>query len=137
MLPDARVMADLHEVIDLCAFADYRVAERSPVDCRARSNFGAVLDDDAAQLRNLRVTTLAGCKPKSRLTDLRAGENRHIIPHIGMRDRDIAADLAIPSNGDAAPDHAVGANARAATNLCAWADHDPGSYAHAFAPLRS
>ena len=53
MPADLHIVADLHQIIELAAFADHRVAQRAAVDGGAGADLDAVLDDDAAQLRNL------------------------------------------------------------------------------------
>src|SRR5690606_4177711 len=49
------VVADLHEVVDLAAFADHRIAQGPAVDGRIGADLDAILNDHAAQLRDLAV----------------------------------------------------------------------------------
>ena len=50
--PDADVVRDLHEIVDLGALADDRVAGRAAVDRGVGADLHVVLDDDAAGLRD-------------------------------------------------------------------------------------
>src|SRR5262245_61493752 len=47
---DPTVVPDLHEVIDLGALTDHRVAQSAAIDCRVGTDLDAVLNDDAAEL---------------------------------------------------------------------------------------
>ena len=49
------VVADLHEIVDLGAFADDRVAIGAAVDRRPGADLDVVLDDDAADLRHFQM----------------------------------------------------------------------------------
>src|SRR5205807_1490509 len=55
MLTDLSVVADLDEVVDLGSAADARGAELGSIDAGVGSDFDIVLDDDHADLWNLRV----------------------------------------------------------------------------------
>ena len=63
---DLRVVPDLHQIIDLGAFADHRVAQRAAVDGGAGADLDPVLDDDAAELRNLDVARRRTTQSRSR-----------------------------------------------------------------------
>ena len=60
MSADRDVVSDLHEIIDLGAFADDRVAVGAAINRRVRADFNVVLDDDPADLRNFQVTAQIG-----------------------------------------------------------------------------
>ena len=66
MAADDDVVADLHEIIDLRALADDRVAIGAAVDGRAGADLDVVLDDDAADLRHLEVAARAHARSRSR-----------------------------------------------------------------------
>ena len=51
--PDAHVVRDLHEVVDLRPRADDRVVDAPAVDRRVRADLDVVLDDAAADMWNL------------------------------------------------------------------------------------
>ena len=48
-------MRDLHQVVDLRAGADARLADRRPIDRRVRADLDVVFDDDVGVLRDLQV----------------------------------------------------------------------------------
>ena len=52
--PMSQLWAIMHQVVDLRAAADARLAERRAVDRGVRADLDVVLDDDAADLRHLR-----------------------------------------------------------------------------------
>ena len=52
------IVADLHEVVDLSAFADHGVAQRAPVNRAVCPNLDIVLDHHAADLRDFSVVIL-------------------------------------------------------------------------------
>ena len=51
--PIMTLWADMHEIIDFGAFADHGVADAAAVDGGAGADLDVVVDDDAADLRNL------------------------------------------------------------------------------------
>ena len=64
---DPHAVGDLHEVVDLGAGADARLADRRPIDGRVRANLDVVVDDDAADLRDLPVRAVArGARSRTR-----------------------------------------------------------------------
>ena len=64
---DLHAVRDLHEVVDLRAGADARLADGRTIDRRLRADLHVVLDDDAADLRNLLVRCRrAGARIQSR-----------------------------------------------------------------------
>ena len=54
-LPDGHAVGDLHQVVDLRAGADARLADGRPIDRRVRADLHVVFDDDVGALRNLQV----------------------------------------------------------------------------------
>src|SRR5205085_119667 len=56
VLPDAHVVADLHEVVDLRSFADDGFAEGGAIDGGAGADLDVVLDPHDSDLRNLVMT---------------------------------------------------------------------------------
>ena len=53
--PIDHIVGDLDEIVDLGALADHGVADRAAVDGGVGADLDIVLDDDAADLRNLVV----------------------------------------------------------------------------------
>ena len=52
-------VADLHEVVDLRAGLDARLADRGPIDRRVRAELHVVFDHDRGDLRDLLVGAVA------------------------------------------------------------------------------
>ena len=50
---DPHVVRDLHEIVDLRPRADDRVVDAAAVDRRVRADLDVVLDEAAADMRNL------------------------------------------------------------------------------------
>jgi len=113
MAAEPRVVTDLHEIVDLCALTDDRVAKRAAIYGRARSDLDAVLNDNAAELWNLHVPQLTGRKSKTGLSDLRSRKNEHFVANVGTGDGAIAPDLAILPDRDTASDDRVWTNSGA------------------------
>src|ERR1051325_10450378 len=101
MPTDMGVVPNLHQIINLGAFADDGVTKRATVNRRRRADFHAILNDDAAKLRYFDVAFGAARKAEPGLTNLRAGQYEHVVTQIGVCDRDIACDFTIASDGDA------------------------------------
>ncbi len=57
--PDGDAVGDLHEVVDLGAGLDARLADRRTIDGRVRAELHIVFDDDGRDLRNLLVRAVA------------------------------------------------------------------------------
>ena len=57
--PDAHAVRDLHQVVDLGAGLDARLADRRTIDGGVRAELDVVLDDDGGDLRNLLVRAVA------------------------------------------------------------------------------
>ena len=64
-------MADLNEVINLRAFTDDRIGERTAVDRAVGADLHTILDDDTADLRHLEVAVRSHCETETVLADLR------------------------------------------------------------------
>ena len=72
MAADDAIVADHHEVIDLGAFADHRVAVRAAVDRRIGADLDVVLDHHPTDLRNLEVTAWPHSEAEPILADAHA-----------------------------------------------------------------
>ena len=89
-----------------------------------------ILDDHAAELRNLAVGDAMFQPAKTFRADPGAGVQHDIIAEMSALDADIGGDRAIAADGDARTDHGVGADHRAAADLDprpkhnAWAEAD-------------
>src|SRR5204863_391906 len=58
IVPDDDVVRDLHQVVDLRAFADHRRPERAAVDAHVGTDLDVVANDDIADLRHLAMNTV-------------------------------------------------------------------------------
>ena len=113
MAADDDVVADLHEVVDLGALADHRVAAGAPVDGGVGADLDVVLDDDAADLRHLEMAlaphgeaeaVLADAAPAWRITRLPisalasggAGGDRAVAADAHLRPDDRLAPITVP-----------------------------------------
>src|SRR5262249_8393600 len=97
--PYVGVVPNLDQIINLGPFADNGVAQGTAVNRGTGSDFDLILDDDAPQLWHLNVPGTTACESETGLADLGAGENQHLVAHIGMRNRHIARDLAVLADG--------------------------------------
>ncbi len=64
MAADLHVVGDLHEIVDLRALTDHRVEHMAAVDRGIGADLHIVLDDDAADLRNLGMLLPAELEPE-------------------------------------------------------------------------
>ena len=105
MTANARVVPDLHEIINFGALADHRVAERAAIDRRVGADFHPVLDDDAAELRDLDMAARrADEKPKPGAANRAPGLNQDVVAKMREPYGDVGADFAVASDGHAAAD---------------------------------
>ena len=73
MAADDAVVADLAEIIDLGSLADHGVANAAAIDPRAGADLDIVMDDDAADLRNLGMALGAEQIAEAVLADIASG----------------------------------------------------------------
>ena len=106
--PDPHVVRDLHEVVDLRAGADHRVVDAPAVDRRVRADLDVVLDDAAADVRNLQMLAVALHVAEAVGPDPRAGVNRHAVADAPTRCRPSPTD----TDGCALADPNAGADRR-------------------------
>src|SRR5687768_16732876 len=117
MPADLDVVADLHLVIDLRPLADHRVAVSAAIDRGVRADLDVVLDDDAADLSDLRVAARPHRKPETILADADPGMDDHPVADQRVLDGRLRADVAIPPNGDGLGDDRAGRNDGASADL--------------------
>src|SRR5450755_4699735 len=116
MPPDAGIVGNLNEVVDLGALADHRVANGATVDAAAGADFPIVLDDDAADLRHLEMALRTHHETEAVLADLAARMNDDAVADQRIGDDSPAANRTI------APDPHFRANYRVSGNRAAGAD---------------
>ena len=103
-------VADLHQVVDLRAGADARLADRRPIDRRVGADLDVVLDDDVGALRNLQVRAVG----LPREPEPFAAEHRAVL-----HDDPVADDDAV-ANRDLRADDAVLADATRRARWRRW-----------------
>ena len=112
----SRRCGDLHQVVDLGALADHRVADRAAVDRGVGADLDVVLDDDAADLRDLAVAARAQQIAEAVLTDAAAG-----------MDDDAVADQRVDDGRARADRRSRGRSARPGRSRQSGADHGAGA----------
>ena len=109
------VVGDLHEVIDLGALADHRVAAGAAIDRGVGADLDIVLDDDPADLRHLQVP--AGPH----------GEAETVLAEAGARMDDDAVAEERVGQGRAGADRAVAPDPHVGADAGVRADHGAGA----------
>src|SRR5207253_11170074 len=66
---DPAIVRDHDQVIELGALADHGVRQRAPVNGGAGADLDIVLDDHAAELRDLEIVRASGGETETRLAD--------------------------------------------------------------------
>ncbi len=128
MTADHHVVGDLHEVIDLGALADHRVARGAAVDRRVGADLDIVLDDDPADLRHLQVAVRAHGEAEAVLADAGARMDDDAVAEQRVAEGRAGADRAIPADPDVGPDRPRSAPiTRARADLGTGTDTAPGS----------
>ena len=94
---DRHAVRDLDEVVDLRAGADARLADGGTIDRRVGADLDVVLDDDAADLRDLVVACRrrARAKPKPSLPMTAPSWTTTRLPSDALADRDAGVDDAV------------------------------------------
>ena len=119
---DFDVVRDLHEVVDLGAFANDRWAQRTAVNRHVRADFHVVADDDVADLRHLAVNAAVLHITETVRANHRAGMNAHA-----------PADFRVRINGDVRKQVHVVAELRIVADTIAGLQDRPRADTHAFA----
>src|SRR6185437_2253611 len=120
---DADVMADLDQVVDLAALANDRVANGAAVDGGTGADFDIVLNNDAADLRDLQMAAAAHHEAEAVLPDLAARMDDDAIADQRVADDGSRADRAVAPDPHLSSDHCGGADDGAAADLGARPDH--------------
>ena len=85
MAADDHVVGDLHQIVDLGALADHRVAAGAAIDRRVGADLDVVLDDDAADLRNFEVPLRPHGEAETVLADAHARMEDHAVADESVR----------------------------------------------------
>src|SRR6478672_5364956 len=89
MTPDGRIVADLHQIVDLAAFSNDSVAQAAAGDRCARADLDIILNDEPAHLRNLGMS--AGARQEAEAVLAEAGARMQNYPVANERIQDGAA----------------------------------------------
>src|SRR5262245_46671578 len=117
------IVAHLNKVVDLCALADDRVADRTTIDGRAGPYLDIVLNDNAPDLRHFEMAAPAHHESKAVLTDFAAGMNDDPIADQGVGYGRVRTDRAVAPNPDSGANDGIGSYHAAAADFGARADN--------------
>ena len=92
------VVCNVHEIVDLCSFANDGVVATTPVDRGSSADFHVVVNDDAAELRNFKMSFRVGKISEAVLANPAAGVEDHTVTDDGMDDRRTRSDRAIAAD---------------------------------------
>ena len=87
---DADAVRDVHQVVDLRAGANPRLADRRPVDRTVRADLHVVFDDDGGGLRDLQVRAVGLLREAEAV----AAEDDAVVEDDAVADDDALADRA-------------------------------------------
>src|SRR5262249_33530324 len=102
------IVANLNEIVDLGTLADHGVADRPAVDGGTGADLDVVLNDDAPDLRNLKMPACPHQKAEPVLPDAAARMDDHPVSDQRVRDRRPGPDVAVASDANARPHNHVG-----------------------------
>ena len=122
MPPDVGVVPNLDQIINLGAFADHSVRQRSPVDSAIGADFHGILNNDPTQLRDFEVPGCAADEAKAVLADARTGEDADAIADQSVADRDVRSNDDVVANLDATADDGALADNAVSSDLDVRAD---------------
>ena len=107
VLPDRDAVGNLHEVVDLGAGLDPRLAHRRPVDGRVGADLDVVFDHDRRDLRNLLVRAVVAMREAETVAaDHRAVLNDAARAELhALADRDARVQQTVGTEHRACPDH--------------------------------
>src|SRR5262249_46850553 len=117
MTANRDIVADLYQVVDLGPLADDGVAGAAAVDGGAGADLDIVLDDDAADLRDLEMSRRSHHEAETVLADADAGMDDHAVADERVHERGAGADRRVAADPNARADHGVGAEHRARADL--------------------
>ena len=117
MPADRDVVTNLHLIVDLGALADHGIAAGAAIDRRARTDLDVVLDNDAAELRNLDQAALARDEAEAVLADARPGVDRDTVADERVQDARARPHRALAADTDARTDHGIRPDHRAAADF--------------------
>src|SRR5262249_53361978 len=117
------IVSDLHQVVDLGAFANDSIAIGAAIDGGAGADFHVVLNDDATDLQHFTVTACSHHITESVLTNGAAGMNDHAIADQAIGDGSIGTDAAMAADTHVGSDRGAGVDHRAHSDFGARTDN--------------
>jgi len=115
--PDNDVVPDLHQIINFGSQADGSILKRSSVDGRIGADLRIIRDQEAANLRNLKVALATHRKAEAVPANTHTGVPDYPIPEKGMIHCRLRANVTVaPDHHPAAEDGAGGRNAHPFSN---------------------
>src|SRR5579871_2904342 len=117
------IVADLHQIVDFCTFADHRVAVGATVDCAPGTDLHVVLNDDAADLRDLRMGAPSHRITEAILAETAARMNDHPVADQAMQNRALRTDRTVAADAYAGSNDRIGRDDGAGANFSARPDH--------------
>src|SRR5262249_28167075 len=131
MAADRDIVSDLHQIVDLGALADHRIAIGSAIDRGPCPDFHVVLQDDPTELQDLAMALCSHHVAEAVLSDCAAWMHDHAIADQGVGNRDVGADYAVAadahvrSNGGARVDHGASSDLSERSNHSSRIDDYP------------
>ena len=132
--PDAAVVGDVHQVVELGAFADGGDAQSGAVHAGVGADLHVVADHHAAHLREFFVGSAGQDESETVGSDDAARVQDHVIPegHFVIQG-DARMQHAVPADADIVADDGAGSNGGAFANMYSGAHAHQGSDGSAFA----
>src|SRR5215471_4651198 len=124
MPSDGNIVADLHQVVDLCALANHGVTVGAAIDRAPGADFHVVLNDDAADLRHFGMGAPAQCITKPVLAETAAWVNDDAVPDQAVQNGGLRADRTVAPDPHTRPDDRMCGHYRAGPDFRARPDHD-------------
>src|SRR5262245_28415869 len=131
MTADRDIVSDLHQVVDLGAFANHGVAVGAAVDRGPGPDLHFILHDDSADLQYFAVTGRSHDVAEAILPDGAAGVHDDAVPDQAVGNHGIGADHALPADTDPGSDHCAGGDERTGPDLGLGSVHATGIDRHA------
>ena len=115
MASEFAVVSDHDQVVEFRPFSNNRGANRSSIDCRARTNFNIVVDMNGTQLRNLfepagdeAISKTVSTDHGTTVNQHAASDNNIVVQHdVGVQDR-LIRNRAAGTDHDARVKNAIG-----------------------------
>src|SRR5262245_50589583 len=117
MSANAHIVAHLHKVVDLGAFADDGVTDSPTINGRPGSDLNVILDNNTADLRHFKMSFAAHHKAESILPDIASRVDDHPITNQSIADHRITADRTIAPDPNSGADHGICSNGGSSTDF--------------------